>query len=708
MPSSPNLLSIALLHHKAGALSKAATLYQEILSSEPRNADALHLLGVLFNQLGNSERAVDLITKGIDANPGATEYHNNLGNALKARGDESAAETSYSHAIALDCCNAQAHTNLGALLEGQGRLEEARICYQRALRFAPNMLQPQLLLGKLAMSSGDYRLSIKHFKAAVRSGSNHAPAHNALGNAFFAAGQNKLAKTSYVRARELDPAFLDPVFNLGNVHLAEANYTTALEYYEQSIPLSAPAADIHNNMGIAYLESGQLEAASKSLLRAIELDTSYAEAHFNLGRVLAKRKAHRRAIESFEKALALKPEYSKALHGLGASRQALGELKDAEEVYRQARSLDSENTDIWNNLGYVLAMLGSREGILCLEQLVQEQPMSAKAHCSLSAALLVHGDYIRGWREHEWRWELETFTSPKRGFEQPQWQGELLHDVPILLHAEQGFGDTLQFVRYASLVAQRGGQVILEVQPALKRLLQNVPGVTECIGKGDPLPEFSCHCPLMSLPFVFATTLETIPSFSLDALEEVAAESLSLGVNEEWLNVGIVWAGNPEHENDALRSMSLTHFLPLAKVDAVSFVSLQKGSASAQTGGWPSELPDPCATSKDFADTAAIISKLDLVITVDTAIAHLAGAMRKPVWILNSHVPDWRWGLQSETTPWYPTARLFRRSHSGGWEEMMNRVVSELGAFRDAHTQRSFIPRTTYGKGYSDHYVGVG
>lgn len=691
MPNAPELLSAALNHHKAGKLSEAALLYREILSGEPRHADALHLLGVLCNQVGDADLAVDLISKSIEINPRVTESHNNLGNALKKRGDEKGAERSYDRAIELNPRNADAYMNLGILLEEQRRLEEARSAYQRALRSAPDTLRAQLSLGNIAVAMGDFKLGVKHIKTAVRSSPNHAPAHYALGNAQFMLGQSALAKASYIRAIRLDPTSPDAFYNLGNIYLAEKDYAAAIDSYKRSITLMEPQADVYSNMGTAYSDSEQLEAATESFLRAIELNPSYAEAHFNLGRVLAKQKEHRKAIERFDKAIGFRPDYSRAFHGLGSSRQSLGELEPAIDAYRKALSFEPRYTDVLINLGGILTLQGSHEGTICLKQLVEDNPASAEAHWNLSTALLMHGDYIRGWREYEWRWQWDKFTSPRRGFVEPQWKGEQLEGRTILLHAEQGFGDTLQFVRYVPLVTQRGGRVVLEVQSGLQRLLQHLPGIAACISKDDPLPEFHCHCPLMSLPFVCGTTIETVPPSPPDLLRAAEREPSIRDTSEGCLRVGLVWAGNPEHQNDALRSMSLTDFLPLTKVGTVCFVSLQKGPASLQTGDWPFHLPEPCSAVKDFADTAAIVANLDLVITVDTAMAHLAGAMGKSVWILNSHIPDWRWGLDVETTPWYPSARLFRRSSSGGWEELMEHVASELVMFRDSRVNQSDV-----------------
>ena len=691
MSSSSEQLSIALGLHRAGNLPEAERLYQQILSVEPQHADALHLLGVLANQVGKADLAVDLISRSIAINPRATEYHNNLGNAHRARGSRDEAEQSYREAIAVDPRNADAYTNLGALLEHQGRPEEAKASYQSAIRAAPNTLLARLSLGNLFVAAGNHEVGIKHLKKAISAWPRNAPAHNALGNALFQIGKHALAEASYRRALQIDPSDSIALFNLGNVYLSEKNYPGAIDNYQRVIALASPQSDLYNNMGVAYLESGELQPAMEALVRAIELASSNAKAHFNLGRLLAKQKEHRKAIESFARAIDLNPDYAKAFHSLGSSRQALGELAAAKAAYHRALDLEPEYTAVITNLASVLVLQGSREGAALLEELVEQEPASAEAHWNLSTALLMLGDYVRGWKEYEWRWQWNGFPSPKRGFAQPQWEGQPLEGATIVLHAEQGFGDTLQFVRYAPLVAQRGGRVVLEVQPGLKRLLQHLPSVAECVAAGDPLPEFSFHCPMMSLAAVFGTTIETVPPVPSGFLLGHAGLSRSqTNVNRDYLKVGLVWAGNPEHPNDALRSISLADFLPLTNVDSVAFASLQKGPASAQTaeGHWPVELPDLLTGVVDFADTAAIVMNLDLVITVDTAMAHLVGTMGKPVWILHSHIPDWRWGLQSETSPWYPTARLFRKSDSAGWNELMEHVASELATLRDSNTEQ--------------------
>lgn len=785
-------LSIALKHHQAGALAEAERLYREILAAEPRHADALHLLGVIANQAGKPQLAVELIGEAIGINSLVTTYHNNFANAAKACGDLAKAEASYRSAVELDRKNVDARLNLGTLLEEQGRWDEAKKNYEAALRCVPTMMRALVSLGRIAGVMGDAKLAVKYCKAAARSAPRNAAAHNALGNALLSVGKEELAKESYLRAIKLDPRFADAYYNVGNLHRQQKDYAAAVDSYKRAIELSPLQADVHNSLGAVFADMGQTEDARQAFLRALELDPSYAEAYFNLGSELAKEGEHARAIEYLNQATALRPNYGKAYHNLGASHQALddfvaaatayrsaiacqlpdadtysklgtafvnmGQPEEAVEAFMRAVELDSScaegyfnlgsaltqkgeparalaylntaidiqpnyaktyqnlgvalqalgdlpgaatayrgalacqpgNADVRCNLASVLVLQGEDEGISLFDKLIEEQPDSGHIHWNFSVALLLNGDYTRGWREYEWRCQWDKFPSPKREFEQARWQGEPLEGASILLHYEQGFGDTLQFVRYMPLVAQRGGRVILEVQPGLEVLLKDVPGVAACVRHGDPLPEFSCYCPLMSLPLMFGTTMENIPPIIPD-LYRGGRGDLSVGPEEgNSLRVGLVWAGNPKHSNDQLRSMSLRHFLPLTEVDSVSLVSLQKGPAAAQIneGHLPFSLPDALARARDFSETAAVIADLDLVITVDTAVAHLAGAMGKPVWILIAKVPDWRWGRHAETTPWYPTARLFRQTAAGGWEELMKKVAAELKLLVDSRKSR--------------------
>jgi len=304
-------------------------------------------------------------------------------------------------------------------------------------------------------------------------------------------------------------------------------------------------------------------------------------------------------------------------------------------------------------------------------------------HWNLALALLVQGHFPEGWEEYEWRWKTKGLLSPRQLLPQPLWDGRPLAGRAILLHAEQGLGDTIQFIRYLPLVAQRGGRVIVECQPELQRLVQAMTPDIPVLARGQPLPDFAFQCPLLSLPKALGTTLATIPAtvpyLHADA-QNVQMWRDRLAGHGSALKVGLIWAGNPHHKNDRNRSVKLASLAPLAQVPGVQFYSLQKGAAAAQAKTPPPgmDLIDRTDDLQDFADTAAMIANLDLVIAVDTSVVHLAGALAKPVWTLLPYCPDWRWLLKRQDSPWYPTMRLFRQPEIGDWDSVIQQLAAAL------------------------------
>jgi hypothetical protein len=324
------------------------------------------------------------------------------------------------------------------------------------------------------------------------------------------------------------------------------------------------------------------------------------------------------------------------------------------------------------------------ESVALLRRAVGLWPNHSTAHFNLGLALLEKGEFEEGFREYEWRWGLAEFASRRRTFLQPEWDGSELGGRTILLYTEQGLGTSVQFARYASLVADRGGGVIVQCPARLANLLKTVPGVWRVVSGSESVPNFDVHAPLVSLPRLFGTTLNSVPAHfpyvSVDKAR-LAAFDRCLG-QVTGFKVGLVWRGNPKP--DPARSCALSEFAPLRRVEGVMFYSLQIGEGAEEAGRPPAgmRLVDLCALQKDFADTAAAISRLDLVISVDTSVAHVAGAMGKPVWTLLPYLSDWRWMVDREDTPWYPTMRLFRQTRQGEWGAVFERVARELGARR--------------------------
>jgi tetratricopeptide (TPR) repeat protein len=344
-----------------------------------------------------------------------------------------------------------------------------------------------------------------------------------------------------------------------------------------------------------------------------------------------------------------------------------------------------DSTNAMVNRGNALRYLGRfDEAIASFDRALAIEPELAEAHWNKGLLLLSRGDFENGLAEYEWRWRREDEFKP-RDFAQPQWQGGDLAGKTILLHAEQGFGDSIQFLRYVPLVVAKGARVVLELPDALMPLVGRIDGVITMVGRGQRLPDFDLHCPLLSLPLAFGTTLSSIPPFTpyLQPPAERMTKWRVLIPRTGRPRVGLVWSGKPSHKNDRNRSIAFVRLSPLLARPGIDFVSLQREyreSDRASLATFPNLLRLDAALS-DFADTAAVIESLDLVITVDTAVAHLAGAMGKPVWILLSAVLDWRWLLEREDSPWYPTARLFRQTEIGRWDSVINRVALELGSY---------------------------
>ena len=364
-----------------------------------------------------------------------------------------------------------------------------------------------------------------------------------------------------------------------------------------------------------------------------------------------------------------------------------GQLDEAIAALREALRIKPDIAEAHNNLGNILRDRGLLDdAVAALRQSIRLTPDFAQAHYHLGVALLLKGDSIDGWSEYEWRWRCKHFAAPRGGLRQPRWDGGDLTGRTILLQADAGFGDTIQFIRYVPSVAASGGKVVLECPPQLHRLLKSFPGIDRLISASQPLPQFDVHCPVTSLPFSLGAAIKEIPANVpyLNADDDLSKQWNERLASTNELNVGIVWAGSVHHSNDRNRSLSLALLGPLARIPGIAFHSLQKGKPADQIFLPPEgmKLIDYATELNDFADTAALISNLDLIIAADTAVAHLAGAMGKPVWVLLPYAPDWRWQLEREDSPWYPTMRLFRQKSWGDWAEVIERVAQALGVER--------------------------
>jgi tetratricopeptide (TPR) repeat protein len=484
----------------------------------------------------------------------------------------------------------------------------------------------------------------------------------------------KAALAQFSEAANRAPGSAALHFLIGDTLSRLGNWAGARESYKCAVAIEPGYADAYNNLGLSLLETGCEREAIAAFAKAAEVNPRHANAYFNLGRMCARRNEFAAALTMFQKTLAIDPRHAYAYLEVGALLHKCGYLEKSATFYRRSLELDPTRT-VRSNLAAVLLLLGDPDGIALQEQLVREQPNDAEAHWNLGMGLLRHTRCSQGWREFEWRTEVPRYYQRHHLYDKPRWNGEPLQGKTILLYGEQGHGDTLQFLRYLPSVAQCGGRLLLHVPPLLRELLQGLPDVAACTGFGDTLTEFDTFASLMSLPHLLQS--QSIPPPALLPGRAIRGKN---GTASGRLQVGLAWAGNPKQERDHLRSIPLSQWNGLAQIEGVDFSALQMGPPNPHAGneGHAFHFSRDCAEVKDFAELAAVVADLDLVITVDTAIAHLAGTMGKPVWILLPNAADWRWGLHTSTTPWYPTARLFRQATPADWTGVMAEVAREI------------------------------
>jgi Flp pilus assembly protein TadD len=454
--------------------------------------------------------------------------------------------------------------------------------------------------------------------------------------------------------------------------------------------------EAYYNLGTGLQQQGQLDEAVTCYHRALDLRPDYSEAHNNLGCALHQQGRLGQAVACYRTVVELRPDFPTAYSNLGVALQNQGRLDEAIVCHRKAVDLRPNSPEANYHLGNALAhQRRMDEARSSLIKAINLRPDYPEAHFYLARILLALGDMAAGWEEYEWRWQTPQMIKAHRNFIQPQWRGEAADGRTLLIHAEQGFGDTMQFCRYAPLAAARELRVIMEVQKPLVRLLSGLPGVELVIARGEELPPFDLHCPMLSMPLALGTTLMTIPgatpSLHADDGQVAAWRARLAAMANQGPRIGLVWAGYPaihspvQAARDRRRSLAPDRLAPLFDLPGVHFFSLQKGGPAA-----PEDFPlsDFMNEAEDFADTAALIANLDLVISVDTAIVHLTATLGKPVWMLDRFDPDWRWFTGRCDSPWYPTLRIYRQPRPGDWDPVLAEIARDLHSFAEGHTQR--------------------
>jgi len=563
-----------------------------------------------------------------------------------------------------------------------GNLAAAEAICRQVLAAHPHHAEALRWIGILALAAGRPDEAVQWLSRAVAQAPENAAYHSDLGAAFRLCGQLDHAVASFRRAAELDPELPDAHLNLGEALTDLGQYGDAVPSCRRGVELRPDYAVAHNNLGNALARLGQREEALACYRRALELQPGYAEAHNNIGNIFTQMERWHEAEPCFRQALALNPALAEAHNDLARVFIETGRMDEAFACSQRALALKPNFPEAHGNIGLVLTRKGLlREAIASYRRALELRSDLVIVRWNLSLLLLLLGQWEEGWREHEWRLRCLDLMCARYHASATRWNGEPIFGKTLLIHAEQGFGDTIQFMRYVPLVREysQAARVIVECQPALMRLLTqggawNAALVAHREDQEAAPPEFDVHLPMHSLPLamaMFEPLAMAGPYLRADQELRVAwRERLRTG-----FRVGIAWAGNATHKDDGRRSMAFEKLAPLLRVEGATFYSLQLG-----VSGNIAPIVDLTSHLADFADTAALVAELDLVISVDTAVVHLAGALGRPVWTLVAALPDWRWGLEREDTPWYPTMRLFRQRTPGDWDEVIARVAAELAA----------------------------
>jgi tetratricopeptide (TPR) repeat protein len=609
-------LEQAIALHTDGELAEAAALYLRLISWAPDHFDALHLLGVVRHQQQRSAEALDLLNTALERNP-------------------------YS---------ADALSNRGIVLKALGRYDEALSSCEKALQIKADHVDALGNRAQILLRLRRFAEALKSADAAVLLKPDHIAALTNRGHALTKLGHLSEAAATFERILQLRPNNIDALHDLGNALQLMGRREEALSCYARVLALKSDRVDTLNSQGIVLFRLERFAEALESFAKALSLGPTFAEARNNLGNTLLRLGRPEEALEAYDMALAAKPQFAAAHNNRGNALVALNRHRQALDDFEVALHINPGHAEVLYNR---------------------------------SLALIALGEFREGWHSFECRWDQEDWASRRRNFAQPLWTGEQpIAGKTILLHAEQGLGDAIQFVRYVPMVAAKGARVVLELDSSLKVLLSLTDKVSALVAFGEPLPVFDIHCPLMSLPRAFGTEVATIPGsvpYLTPPADRIAKWAQRLP-QASAPRIGVVWAGSPAHRNNFNRSMALTRFAAILATPNVEFVGLQKDINTDDL-----EILRHCKRMTvlggelaDFADTAAVISMLDVVISVDTSVAHLAGALGRPTWILLPFSADYRWLRDREDSPWYPTARLFRQPRPGEWDSVLQRVQREL------------------------------
>jgi tetratricopeptide (TPR) repeat protein len=635
-------LGTALL--ESGRARESVAEFERALALDSSSAHAWTGLANALSDVGDTGGAIAAYERAVGLQPRDAIAINNLGTLLQGLGKTDDALRCFRHAVAARPDYAIGHNNLGSILLEQRQLGEALACFRRALELDPGFAEACVNLASVFNELDRAADAAVYCRRAVQLAPASAETLIRSGVELAKADLHGEAEALYRRALELKPESPSTLFNLGNALREQKKLAEAEECYRQALQRKPDYPEALNNLALVVGEMGSVAEAESLCIEALRLNPDYAEAEYNRGNALKQQDRFYEALDCYRRAIAIRPDFADAHINLAyllmedAIRRSPGsrpDFSEAKECYLSALAIGTH---------------------------------SPQVHVNLALLLLLQGDFEAGWTEYEWRWK--TKDTPAPDFGQPVWDGSPFPGRTLLLYSEQGYGDTIQFIRFAAEAKKRGGTVLGLCPPELKDLLRGVEGIDRWFTTGDPIAPFDLRAPLMSLPRILnaGPGPAAVPYLNADPRLVEAFTDRFKGLGP--LRVGFAWRGNPQHKRDALRSIPLGFFERFAAMPGISMVSLQKGEAVRELETWKNRFPvlELGSGLSNFAETAAAITQLDLVMGCDTSIVHLAGALGRPVWIFLPLLPDWRWQTNRSDSDWYPSARLFRQENSGDWD----------------------------------------
>jgi tetratricopeptide (TPR) repeat protein len=653
------------------------------ISALPATATSLNSMGVHLAEQGRLDEAIANFRQALELMPTLAEAHNNLGNSLQQQGRSDLAVKHLRQALRLKEDYPEAWNNLGLILSRQRKLEEAAEAFQRALQLRPGYFRALSGIGQTLLDRGKNQEAEATFRQILQLEPKYYAAQLYLAQALANQQKWEDAAACFRQLIAWDSNNVAAYIGLAKVQRDQQKLDEAAECLERALALRPQDFEAHNDLGIVRGRQGKHEEALRCYEAAIRLRPNHPAAYNNLGIAYANQGNRSQAIINYRHALQLKPDYAEAHNNLAIVLTQEGKFDEAVDCYRRALELRGTYAEAHSNLGIALTEVGrTTEAIEHFDRALELRPEYADAYMNRALTYLLEGDFERGWRDYEWRWKTKDFN-PRR-FSQPAWQGEPIEGRRILIHSEQGMGDTFQFIRYARLIKERGATVLVRAAGPLVKLLRQIPYLDGVFPEGGEVPDFDVHLPLLSMPKVFGTTVTTVPAGEpyLFANPELVSHWRDELAYIRAFKVGITWQGNPKFRGDARRSIPLAHFAALASVPGVRLIGLQKGLGTEQIrearfsitdlGGQLDETAGP------FMDTAAVIKNLDLVVAIDSSLNHLAGGLGIPTWLVLPYAPDWRWMMQREDSPWYPKLRIFRQTEFDNWEPIFQRMAEQL------------------------------